>query len=168
MRRIHIWLFSILFLGMVLNSCGTQLSVAEKEQLAVEIRNAVETGNFVFRANFAQPTGYRSIHLSPTFDVRVSPDAIRSNLPFFGRAYRAPMSPSEAGYRFTSTNFEYSYQKGNRDGQWNVVIRILDMGRPVTYRFTIWENASASLSITDTDRQAISFTGELVFKVIRD
>lgn len=162
MRKITFLGFSVLLSLLLFNSCGSTMSVAEKEKLATDVRAAVETGNFLFKATYAYPTGHRSIYLSPNFDVRVSSDKVGSYLPFFGRAYRAPMSPSEAGYRFTSTDFEYSFSQGSKSGQWDVVIKINDLNRPVTYRFDIWENGTARLNITDSDRQAISFQGELM------
>lgn len=153
-------LFSIL----VFYACGSAQTAVEKEKLAADVRNAVEIPDFTFKATYAYPTGYRSIYLSPYYDVKVSPDTVIAYLPYYGRAYRAPMDPREGGYRFTSTDFEYRVNKGNKKGSWDVVITLRDLDRSVTFRFDIWENGSARLSVNDVDRQQISFQGDLRFE----
>lgn len=146
---------------LTFNACGGTQTVVEKEKQAADVRNAVEIPDFTFKATYAHPTGYKSIYLSPYYDVKVSPDTVIAYLPFYGRAYRAPMNPSEGGYRFTSTDFEYRANEGKKKGSWDVEITLLDLNRPVTFRFDIWENGTARLSVTDVDRQPISFQGDL-------
>jgi hypothetical protein len=145
-------------------ACGSAQTAVEKEKLATDVRNAVEIPDFTFKATYAYPTGYKSIYLSPYYDVKVSPDTVAAYLPYYGRAYRAPMNPSEGGYRFTSTDFEYRVDKGKKKDNWDVEITLRDVGRPVTFRFDIWENGTARLIVEDVDRQSISFQGDVVVK----
>ncbi len=154
----------LFFAMMLLHSCGSTRSAAEKEKLATEIAQAVEIPDFTFKATYAYPTGYRSLYLSPYYDVKVSPDTVRAYLPYYGRAYSAPMDPREGGYRFTSTDFEYRANPGKRKGNWEAVITINDLDRPVTFRFDIWENGTGRLDVTDVNRQAISFQGDIEVK----
>ena len=65
------------------------------------------------------------------------------------------------GYWFTSTNFEYSVNPGKKEGNWEAVIAIRDLDRPVTFRFDIWENGTGRLDVTDSDRQGISVQGDI-------
>jgi hypothetical protein len=74
------------------------------------------------------------------------------------------MNPNEGGYRFTSTDFEYRVEEGTKKGNWNVIITVRDLDRPLIFRFDIWENGTARLDINDTDRQSISFQGDMVVK----
>lgn len=152
---------ALLVTMFLLQACGTAQTAAEKQKLAADIVNAVEVPDFTFKARHAYPSGYRSVYLSPYYDVKVGTDTVTAYLPYYGRAYRAPMDPREGGYRFTSTDFEYQAQPGNREGNWQVVVKINDLDRPVTFRFDIWENGSARLDVTDVDRQQISFQGEI-------
>jgi len=89
-------LFSLLFLW----ACGSTQTAAEKERLAAEIEDAVAMSDFTFKATYAYPTGYSSLYLSPYYDVKVSPDTVKVYLPYYGRAYRAPMDPREGGFQF--------------------------------------------------------------------
>lgn len=147
--------------ALLLAACGTTQTAAEKEAKAAQIRRSVEAFDFTFNATYAHPTGYRSVYLSPYYDVKVSPDTVQAYLPYYGRAYRAPMNASEGGYRFTSTDFDYSVQAGRRSGNWLVSIKINDAGRDVVFNFDVWENGSARLNVSDTDRQPIAFQGNV-------
>ncbi|WP_298645726.1 DUF4251 domain-containing protein [uncultured Proteiniphilum sp.] len=165
MKKSALFGFAALLSVLAFYACGSTQTAAEKEKLAADVRNAVEMSGFTFRATYAYPTGYKSIYLSPYYDVRVSPDTVKAYLPYYGRAYRAPMDSREGGYRFTSTDFEYQVDnEGNKKGNWSVMITIRDLDRPVTFRFDIWENGSARLDVNDVDRQPISFQGDLAFK----
>lgn len=163
MKKLPLLGFAAL-LVWIFYACGSAQTAVEKEKRAADVRNAVEVPDFTFKATYAYPTGYKSVYLSPYYDVKVSPDTVVAYLPYYGRAYRAPMDPREGGYRFTSTDFEYRADKGNKKGNWNVEITLHDLGRPVTFRFDIWENGTARLSVNDVDRQQISFQGDLVLR----
>ncbi len=156
----------LILLGVALyfTSCGTAQSAAEKEALAQEIAQNVNDLNFTFNATYAYPTGFRSIYLSPYYDVKVSQDTVKAYLPYYGRAYTAPMNPSEGGIKFTSTDFEYQVQPGKRNGNWLVQIRPNDLDRQVVLYFDIWENGTARLDVSDYNRQPISFQGNVETK----
>jgi hypothetical protein len=162
MKKILFYLIGLFFFLIVLQACGTTQSAAEKEMLAAALRDGVMNSSFTFEATYAYPTGYRSRYLSPYYDVKVSPDTIRSYLPYYGRAYRAPMDPREGGFIFTSTDFQYRFVPGKRKGNWIVEIAIFDLDRPVSFSFDIWEKGSARLTVNDVNRQPISFQGEVI------
>lgn len=162
MKNLKVFGIAAFLLIWVLSACGVAQSAVEKEKMASDVQNAVEMRDFEFKATYAYPTGYKSIYLSPFYDVKVSADTVKAYLPFYGRAYRAPMDSREGGYRFTSTDFEYQAEKGKKKGSWDITITFHDLNRPVTFNFDIWENGKAHLNVSDTDRQPISFQGELV------
>lgn len=162
MRKIAHLGISLLLSLLILQSCGTSRSAAEREQISAEIANAVNEFDFIFKATYAYPTGFRTRYLSPYYEVDVSPDTVDVYLPFFGRAYKAPMNPNEGGYRFTSVDFNYTVEPGKKEGNWYVMIKFNDIGRNVTFSFDIWDNETSRLSVTDTDRQGISFQGDIV------
>lgn len=161
MEKMPNYVFAAFLSVMLFSACGTAQTAAEKEARAADIRNAVEASDFVFKATYAYPTGFRSLYLSPFYDVKVSPDTIRAYLPYYGRAYTAPMDPREGGIRFTSTDFVYEVNPGRRDENWQVRIRTRDTSREILLSFDIWENGTARLDVTDPNRQPISFQGDL-------
>lgn len=72
-----------------------------------ETKNIIEAQRFVFKAQTAIPNRGRMVQLTSEYDVVVSKDTLRSYLPYFGRAYSAPMNRTGSGIDFISTNFEY-------------------------------------------------------------
>lgn len=161
MKRNVLYLAAIFFLALFFAACGTTQSAAEKEAVAEEINRRMSDFDFTFKATYAYPTGFRSIYLSPFYDVKVSPDTVNAYLPYYGRAYVAPMDPREGGIKFVSTDFDYQVQPGRKKGNWQVNIRTRDTGREIFLYFDIWENGTARLSVTDTNRQPISFQGDI-------
>ncbi len=164
MNKLAFWVFTALLSVLAFYGCGSTQTAVEREKQAADVENAVEMGDFTFKATYAYPTGYKSVYLSPYYDVKITPDTVKAYLPYYGRAYRAPMDPSEGGYRFTSTDFAYRADKGGKKGNWNVEITLHDLDRPVTFRFDIWENGTARLNVSDVDRQQIAFHGDLVLR----
>lgn len=160
MKRTITWITFVLSV-FIFASCGASQSAAEKEAKAIEIRDAVEAFDFQFNATYAYPTGYRSMYLSPYYDVKVSPDTVEAYLPYYGRAYRAPMDPREGGIKFTSTDFDYQVSPGKRNGNWQAMIKMNDTQREIIFYFDIWENGTARLDVRDMDRQPISFQGNI-------
>lgn len=147
------------FIALILPACGTSRSIAEKAQLTHEIEQAVKLSDFTFKATYAYPTGYRSVYLTPYYEVKISPDTVKAYLPYYGRAYRAPIDPREGGFNFNSTEFTYQSASGKRKESWTADVTILDLDRPVTFHFEIWGNGTASLHVNDFNRQTISFQG---------
>ena len=158
-KRVAISIFT--FLSLFLLSCGTTQSTVEKAQKAQLIDEQIQKLDFKFIANYANPQSAQSIYLSPNYDVKVTPDTVKAYLPYYGRAYRAPMNSSDGGIKFESTDFESLVEKGRRDGEWRVTIHTKDTSRPFTLYFSLWNNGSGSLQVQDQDRQSISFQGTI-------
>lgn len=147
--------------GVALSACGSSKSAAQKEAKAEEIQQKIDDFRFTFNATHAIPQGYKSIYLNSTYDLKVSKDSVQAYLPYYGRAYTAPMNPSEGGIMFTSTNFEYNVKQGKKKGNWKIDIKPKDISRDVQLSLDIWDNGSAQLNVSSSDRQSISFQGEL-------
>src|SRR6476660_9739677 len=92
LNKISIVLFA-LFLTNTIN--------AQPDQSVV--KTSVESKQFIFHAQTAMPTSGRSRQLTTEYDLRIFPDSLVSNLPFYGRAYSVPYGSSDGGFHFTST-----------------------------------------------------------------
>lgn len=146
---------------MVFLSCGTSQSAAEKASEAQLLNEQIQKLNFKFSATYAYPQSYGSIYLSPYYDVKVSTDTVQAYLPYYGRAYTAPMNANEGGIKFVSTDFEYEIEQGKKSGNYKIQIRTKDTPRPFTLNFDLWDNGTARLDVQDRDRQNISFQGNI-------
>jgi hypothetical protein len=141
----------------------TGLAQNKKEKKAAEIKNIVEARNYVFKAQTALPTSGNTRQLTSDFDLQVSKDTIVSDLPYFGRAYTAPLHPSEGPLRFTSTDFQY-IATDRKKGGWDITITPKDLQDPRQLTMSIFENGTASVVVTSYNRQPISFNGYVTSK----
>lgn len=151
----------VVTIGLLFSGCGASQSATEKAQQAQFLSEQIKSFNFEFVATYAYPQNFRPIYLSSPYDVKVSPDTVQAYLPYYGRAFSAPMDPSEGGIKFTSTDFKYEIEKGRKAGNWIIKIITADTNRPFELNFNLWDNGSGSLNVQDRDRQNISFQGSV-------
>src|SRR5690606_37878184 len=111
-----------------------------------EIEQMINNHSFIFVAERMNPLRGRSRILTSSYDVRINNDSLVSYLPYFGRAYRAPVDPTNVGTQFTSTNFTYVVGE-IKNNQWRVTLKPKDIGDIQELSFTIFDNGRASLSL---------------------
>jgi len=70
-------------------------------------KNMVDSQHFVFIAQSAKPLRGNFRNLTSQYDVTISNDTMVSYLPYFGRAYTAPITPSEIGTGLHINQFAY-------------------------------------------------------------
>lgn len=134
----------------------------EKDKQEV-IKSLIESKQYVFKAQTALPSRGRTRPLNTEFDLRVSGDSLISYLPYFGRAYSAPINPSQGPLNFTSTDFDYKVSDRKKGG-WDIDIRPKDVQDPRQMSLRVFDNGSASLTVTSNNRQPISFNGFITEK----
>jgi hypothetical protein len=158
--------FKIKLLAFCIAVLTLHVSFAQKsrkdkdDEKGSQISSLLNSKDFVFIAQTAVPMGGRTINLTTFYDLRVSKDTMVSDLPYFGRAFVAPMNPSEGGFRFTSTSFDYQVQERKKGG-WNVILTPKDTRDVRQLSLSISRNGYGSLQVTSNSRQAISFNGFL-------
>jgi len=164
-----------LILSLAFISFATQLFAQTNKETTTRI---VGDKNYIFVANTAIPManndinkvlmmmpggqGGSSINLTGSqYDVRVTKDSIVAYLPYYGRAFSAPMDPTQGGIKFTSKDFSYTETK-NKKGAYTIQINTKDVSKE-NYRFTIniSTNGYASLTATSINKQPILFNGYL-------
>ena len=102
-----------------------------------------------------------SIDLSGNYyDVQITPDSIVAYLPYYGRAFSAPINPDENGYKFKSKNFSYSTTPRKKGG-WEILMITKDVKDSPRLSLSISENGYATLNIISNNKQSISYNGYL-------
>ena len=123
------------------------------------IKNMIDSGNYVFLAQSAMPLRGNVRHLTTdNYTLKVNPEKITSDLPYFGRAYTAPLDPTQDGIQFTTKDFDYKVTPGKKEG-WNVVIKPKDYKDVQQLQLSISSAGYASLQVISVNRDAISFNG---------
>ena len=148
------------FMAIALLLSVTAITQAqEKDAAATE--QLVESKNYVFKAESVNPPRGRFRQLTSEYDLVVTGDTVIAYLPYFGRAYTAPINPSEGGIKFTSSDFEYKVEK-KKKRSWEVFIRPKDSRDVQELYLTIFDNSRATLRVNSVNRESISFNGYIV------
>ncbi len=150
-------LFFALWIPLVLFSCSSSKKIVKLN--ADDVRNMVDSSQFVFVAERVNPLHGSTRYLTSRYDVVVKKDSLVCDLPFFGRSFVAPMDPTKGGIEFTSTHFSYNiHSKGS---EWEVLIKPNDYGDVQQLMFDIYDNSTATLNVLNTHRDAITFYGHI-------
>lgn len=158
-------LLAFVFIGI--NMVSAQNTRKDRKAAHVaEIKGLIESQNFVFDANFVNPSRGSGRSLTSEYDLTVTKDTIIAYLPYFGRAYTAPPYGSiEGGIKFTNTHFTYAMKPGKKSG-WAITIKptnknISDWRDVQSMYLTISEDGYASLQVISSNREPISFNGTI-------
>lgn len=160
--------FSLLTLTLVL-SAGILLSFllsgcSSAKQTAgfsdEDINQAIESDNWIFRANQTTPQGGRSRTLSSIYEVTCRTDSVLSHLPYFGSAYSAPIGETGSPLDFITTDYQIKKIKKDK-GRWDITISPKDNRQVQSFIFNLFENGSAQLNVQMTSRSPISFSGSV-------
>lgn len=92
------------------------------------------------------------------YTLKVNPEKITSDLPYFGRVYVAPTDPSQTGIQFTTKDFNYRITPGKKEG-WNVVIKPKDYKDVQQLILSISSAGYTTLQVISTNRETITFNG---------
>jgi len=159
MKNVHIYTTYLLTL-LALCSLPTHTKAQDNKQSTKEaaIKNMVDSQNYVFVAQTALPMSGRTRQLTSDYDLQVSKTSIISYLPYFGRAYQAPLDPTKNSLDFTSKDFDYAATPGKKSG-WRVTIKPKDNRDVQQMTLNISSSGYGILQVTSTNRQPISFNG---------
>lgn len=135
------------------------IQAQEKNELTTQ--QLLESKNYIFKAESVNPPRGRFRQLTSEYDLVVTSDSVIAYLPYFGRAYSAPINSAEGGIKFTSADFEYSMDK-KKKRSYEVVIKPKDIQDVQTLYLTVFDNKKASLRVNSINRESISFNGYIM------
>lgn len=145
-------------LSIFLFQCSTSKKLVKLNR--DDIKNMVDSSQFIFVADRVNPLRGRTRYLTSSYEVIVKKDSLNCYLPFFGRAFQAPIDPSKGGIQFTSTNFSYTISTKSKN-QWDITIKPNDYADVQQLYFNIFDNGNANLNVVSTYRDGISFSGHI-------
>ncbi|MCE1197556.1 MAG: DUF4251 domain-containing protein [Marinilabiliales bacterium] len=128
----------------------------EKQQ---EIAALIDSKVFVFKAERAFPTGFQTMSLTsnPNF-VRFAPERLEGSMPFFGKAYSAPLN-GEAGIKFDGKPVKFTVVKEKKG--FRIAAEVKGESEPYQLHLSVGLEGSATLSITSIHKSPISYAGEI-------
>ena len=146
-------------LALVTVSCSAPSEVQTTGNTA--IKTLIDNRSYVFQAQLAQPTRGTSRQLTTGYELRVSGDTLTANLPYFGRAYQAPLDMRGGGVEFNTTDYSYTVEP-KRKGRWNITFDPRGQGDVRSMTLSVSEDGYASLQVLSNNRDPITFSGVVV------
>ena len=150
-------IFFLSLASLLMLSCKTTQSGNGE---GTNILEKVDAKEYVFNATMALPSGHKSVPLSYGYSLKVSGDTVHCYLPYYGRAYVAPMTPDESGIKFNTTDAKYSVKEKKSSREIKIVASNAK-GRSITLNLDIQASGQASLRVNDPDLSVISYFGNV-------
>lgn len=158
-----IFIISAIVFVILLTGCKAARETAPEKQLTKEEYNSmINERKYTFKPHQIIPMAGPSRYLSYDYSLKISNDTLDVYLPYFGRAYTAPMDANEGGIRFKSTDFEYTMTE-KKAGSYDITIKPNDiesnMNRGIVFYLSLRDNGYGSLNINFVNRQSVSYYG---------
>lgn len=153
---IQVLILMLIFVTQVYAQDNTLTKEQKKEQL----KQLLESKNYIFTAQSAYTARGRMVQLTSEYFLKVEGDSLESHLPFFGVAYNAPFSSTGSPLSFASSDFNHSVKESKR-GRIEVTIHLNKPDDPDIMNLSVSSGGYADLRVISTNRQAMSFYGEL-------
>jgi hypothetical protein len=137
------------------------LNTAAAQTLALDqVKSILDSKNYIFKADELKPLRGTRIQLSGEYSLKVFKDTLIAYLPYFGRAFSAPLDPSDAGIKFTSTDFTYSQEKHRKN--WDITFTPTDAKDVKQLILSVFDNGYATLQVNSIRRDPVTFSGYIV------
>lgn len=155
----------MLFSVSTMFSQETQLTrkerrAVQKAEQIVKTRDLVESGAWQFNANQMLPVSGRNRSLISSYGVIVNNNEINCYLPYFGRAYRAEYGGTDSPMNFEGKISDLKVDIWKKSG-WIITFSTSNKSDKLDFIFHISETGSTTLHVNSTNRQAISYNGNL-------
>ena len=151
MKANKLFLLASLLLSGSMIPITAQNKKEKKQQREQAVREAVDAKAYKINVDRVMPMKGGSKHLTSDYSLEIRNDSVYSYLPYFGVAYNVSY-----GSEYTST---YS-KKGNA----KITLEVRNEEDNYLYNITIYPNGSSNIQVTPTNRQSISFSGEMDLK----
>jgi hypothetical protein len=152
-------LLAFFYLKNVIAQEKTKKQIKEEAKIEKQkqIESLVESKEFVFVASRVVPQGGRTVNLTTEYTVEIHPDFIKSDLPFFGRAYSGVGYGGDSGMKFEGKPKEFSIEKAKK--AYIIKAEVKGESDIYTLLLSVYYDGYASLSISSNNRSSISYNG---------
>lgn len=137
-----------------------ELKAEKKARQMQEVKELVESRNFIFEARNANPMSGKTINLTSDYDVKITNDSVFSYLPYYGVSHSAVYGGTESPMIFSQPFEKISVEDAKKG--YLVKVAVKNGSDRLDFSFHISITGSTSLSVSSINRQAISYSGEVV------
>lgn len=134
----------------------------KKARIERAVKEAVDAKTYEINVDRMHPIKGGSRTLTTNYSLKVRNDSVYSYLPYFGVAYSVPYGGGK-GMIFNEPLTDYTTKKLKK-GKVQVTFQTRSEGDNYEYSLTIYPNGSTTINVQATNRQSISYTGEMDIK----
>lgn len=134
----------------------------KKARIERAVKEAVDAKTYEINVDRMHPIKGGSRTLTTNYSLKVRNDSVYSYLPYFGVAYSIPYGGGK-GMIFNEPLTDYTTKKLKK-GKVQVAFQTRSEGDNYEYSLTIYPNGSTTINVQTTNRQSISYTGEMDIK----
>lgn len=125
-----------------------------------QVEKMLDTKHFSFEPLTMIPQSGGTKQLTHGFSLKISGDSLNCYLPYFGQAYSASIGTNDAGFNFTSNQFDYSVVPKKKDS-YQITIKVNNKTSNPIFNITVYNNGTAYVQANSNDKQTISYNGYL-------
>jgi hypothetical protein len=155
-------LAGLIVLGSITSPATAQSKKEKKQKTEQAVRRAIDVKDYKINVNQVTPMKGGSKHLTSNYSVEVRNDSIYSYLPYFGVAYNIPYGGGK-GLNFNAPISEYTTEYSKK-GNAKITLKLRNDEDNYIYNITVYPNGMSDIQVTPTNRQSISFSGEMDIK----
>jgi len=116
---------------------------------------------YEFTATYVQPMSGRQRNVNgDNYTLKVNKDLVEADLPYFGKSTSAPIGSNDVGMKFTSKDFTYESSKLSKSRE-QIIIKPKDVSDVQEIYLIVYPDGTTDLRINSTNRQAISYRGDI-------
>lgn len=130
-----------------------------KEQKAAEVKELINSGEYVFVANSAMPMAGRRIDLTSNYDLKIKGNHVEAWLPYFGRAYSAPYGGGEGGIKFKEDVEDINVEFIEKKKSYTIDLEAKTDVDTYVMSLSVGLSGFATLNVVSNNRQSISYYG---------
>lgn len=160
-------LIAILMLSVVALNAQEQKKSKKEKRAEREAKSVEQTKKIIaakawqFDATIMLPSKGNSRSLTTSYNVVLKDGNVDSYLPYMGVAHSASYGGTDSPMIFEAPIEKYSVEDGKKGG-YIIKFTAKNKNDIINYTFNVSSNGSTSLSVNSSNRQHISYRGDLV------
>ena len=159
LKNKHLILLTGCFSILVFFTASSFVRQPSSHSIQDEITQAINNDRWDFTAEYAQPVSGQRRNITGSYYVQCRKDTLIVALPYYGKLNSPAGASNENPLDFKSTEFKLTKQKRKKGG-WLVTIKSANP-EVQSMDFTFFDNGSAQVTFTMTNRSGINFSGKV-------
>lgn len=157
MQRIIFNVVLVVFILFGIVSCSSFKVTPEEIAQNTEM---IQNKNFTIDVYSAAPLRGRTFNLSYGYYLKIQNDSAYAFLPYFGVARSAPIG-QESGIKFADKMINFTIKSNKKQTGWDMRFKTRNGVTGYDVFLNVFDNGSASISISPDSKDQISFQGRL-------